>query len=67
MVAENLGFSVKENGYNEYSKVWEIWLGQYTSAGEDWGFELSFSNPNELVNEVEDYWNDFDVDEEVGH
>lgn len=65
MVAENLGFSVNESEYNKYTKEWDIWLSQYTPAGEDWGFELSFKSPNELVKTVEDYWMGFDVDEEV--
>lgn len=65
MVAENLGFSVTENGYNKFHKEWDIELNQFTPAGEDWRFSFSFKNPNELEEKVCDYYADFDVDEEV--
>lgn len=65
MVAENLGFSVNENGYNETDKEWDIELNQRTPAGEDWWFGFSFKDPNELAKKVLDYYVDFDVDEEV--
>lgn len=65
MVAENLGFSVTENGYDETHKEWDIELNQYTPAGEDWWFGFSFKDPNELAEKVGDYYMDFDVDEEA--
>lgn len=65
MIAENLGFSVNENGYNKSYKEWNIELNQKTPAGEDWWFDFSFKDPNELAEKVGDLYEGFDVDDEV--
>ena len=50
-ILENNGFSIKNDGE-------EIWVSQYTPAGEDWN--LSFNKLEEII----DYADGFDPEEE---
>lgn len=60
---EGYGFNVS---VEEYSNGMGLSLQQYTPAGEDWYVEIgSCENVKDLLDEIERYYESFDVDEET--
>lgn len=54
---ENLGWKVYEYDKTSYE------LSQYSPMGEDFGFSINGKNDNELIEDIESYYYDFDAEE----
>lgn len=58
-IAEKLEWTVNvENDYIEF--------GQYSPAGEDFSFIVNTVTPKEIIEQVVEYADDFDIDEHIG-
>ena len=63
-ILENNGFNIGK--INTQDDNYYIDLQQYTQAGEDWYVTIWFNGTDkDFVTQVEEYYNNFDVDEET--
>ena len=60
---EKHGWTITDCDYNGGSKGFEF--KKYSPAGEDFIFSVEANNPDELVDNIREYYNDFDPEEHV--